>query len=614
MATYKEIFGKTIKFLTSDPTDDGAVGQIWYNDTSDTFKSVVAGGAWSSVPPVSDITSGAGISGTAAACVKYGGQGASPHPILTAAEEFDGTGWSTATSVPAARYSWVGGIGIQTAALAASGITEPGPLSTDCFEYDGSSWTAGGSISTARCDAGGAGTQTAGLAMGGRSGAAGASANITGVEEYNGASWTAGTVMPAATDQFCGCGLQTAALQAGGDLTNDAAGINTTSEYDGSAWTSLPNLNTAGRGTGNSGITTSALCYSGASRTTATESFDGSSWTTSPATLAAGRDSSPPYTNSASNNQSAMAVTAPPYTAACEEFSVAATLITSAAWAAGGAMGTAGYNISGVGTQTAGLGFARYTATSLNNGLTEEYNGTGWSEEGDLATGRMDASGFGTQTAAVCAGGKQDPGSNVDNTEEYGGSSWTAGNVLPAARRGAAAFGILTAGVVAGGGIPGYTDTSLEYDGTNYSAGGTMNTARGDLAPSAAGTLTAGVVFGGREPAASDSTEEYNGTGWTTASNMIVAVTSNASAENAVQTAALSFGGDTNLATTYGYDGTTWTTRPSLGTSREKAGGFGIGTAAVTMGGEAGPTTGITTTEEFTSATTTLNYKTITTS
>jgi hypothetical protein len=41
MTTYKEIFGKYVKNYSSDPTAD-AEGQVWYNTTSGTFKSVVA--------------------------------------------------------------------------------------------------------------------------------------------------------------------------------------------------------------------------------------------------------------------------------------------------------------------------------------------------------------------------------------------------------------------------------------------------------------------------------------------------------------------------------------------------------------------------------------------
>ena len=50
MATYKQIFGKQIEFLSSDPTNE-AEGQVWYNSTSYTFKTVVNSGAWSSSSP-----------------------------------------------------------------------------------------------------------------------------------------------------------------------------------------------------------------------------------------------------------------------------------------------------------------------------------------------------------------------------------------------------------------------------------------------------------------------------------------------------------------------------------------------------------------------------------
>ena len=46
MTTYKEILGKQVKNYSSDPAND-AEGQVWYNSTSGTFKSVLATGAWS---------------------------------------------------------------------------------------------------------------------------------------------------------------------------------------------------------------------------------------------------------------------------------------------------------------------------------------------------------------------------------------------------------------------------------------------------------------------------------------------------------------------------------------------------------------------------------------
>jgi len=48
MATYKEIFGQKIKALSADPPASVGEGQIWYNDTSDAFKSSVTTAAWAS--------------------------------------------------------------------------------------------------------------------------------------------------------------------------------------------------------------------------------------------------------------------------------------------------------------------------------------------------------------------------------------------------------------------------------------------------------------------------------------------------------------------------------------------------------------------------------------
>ena len=46
MTTYKEIFGKPIKVVSSDTTDAGAEGQLWSNSTLGSFRSVLAVGSW----------------------------------------------------------------------------------------------------------------------------------------------------------------------------------------------------------------------------------------------------------------------------------------------------------------------------------------------------------------------------------------------------------------------------------------------------------------------------------------------------------------------------------------------------------------------------------------
>ena len=46
MTTYKEIFGKQIQQLSTDPTSVEAEGQVWYNSTAAVFKTVLATSAW----------------------------------------------------------------------------------------------------------------------------------------------------------------------------------------------------------------------------------------------------------------------------------------------------------------------------------------------------------------------------------------------------------------------------------------------------------------------------------------------------------------------------------------------------------------------------------------
>ena len=48
MATYRELHGKAVKTVTTNPSDDAAEGQIWFNSTDNTFKSAIVGAAWSS--------------------------------------------------------------------------------------------------------------------------------------------------------------------------------------------------------------------------------------------------------------------------------------------------------------------------------------------------------------------------------------------------------------------------------------------------------------------------------------------------------------------------------------------------------------------------------------
>jgi len=614
VTTYREIIGKKIKKVSSDPSD-GLDGEMWYNSTTGTLRGLAIIEAWISGANTLTSKQVPGGCGTQTAGLTTGGATNPPASALATTEEFNGSGWTAGGTLNTARWS-TKLIGTQTAAVY-SGKGSPATPYTGATElYNGTAWTANpNSANDTYNYRSGCGISTAALLAGGNYPPTNRAA---GVEEFNGTSFSEGGELPQKQSSAGQAGTQTAAINSFGATNSPVPGNSGDAdnaislEYNGTAWTAGPNGNgvvpLSGEQMG-AGTQTDAI-FAGGPPTNSCK-YDGTTFTVGPA-LATAQPGGAQSSGPAGAGWLAHGAPVPSVGNSTQEFNSSTNTFTAGAWAAGGAMGTAGYNISGVGPHTAGLGFARYTAPAKNNGYTEEYNGSTWSEQGDLSTGRMDAAGFGTQTAAVCAGGKQDPGSSVDNTEEYGGASWTAGEALPGTRRGAAGVGILTAGVVAGGTAPGLTDTTLEYDGTDYSSGGTLATARSGARGS--GILAAGLIFGGNEPAASDNTEEYNGTAWTAGGDMIAATSAFGGSSAGTQSSSMAFQGNPNLATTTGYDGTAWSTRPSLGTGRMKGGGFGRGTLAVTFGGTTGPTTGTTATENFTGETSAANYKTITTS
>ena len=113
-------------------------GQIFYSDTDNDFKSVIASAAFSA-----------------------GGN------LLTA-------------------RTWIGATGTQTAALYSGGTIAPSTRFVNTEEYDGTGFSTGGNLNTAKGNSGAAGTQTAGIhAMGNVGGSASDDA-----EEYNGSAWT----------------------------------------------------------------------------------------------------------------------------------------------------------------------------------------------------------------------------------------------------------------------------------------------------------------------------------------------------------------------------------------------------------------------------------------
>ena len=138
-----------------------------------------------------------------------------------------------------------------------------------------------------------------------------------------------------------------------------------------------------------------------------------------------------------------------------------------------------------------------------------------------------------------------------------------------------------------------YTNSTFEYDGTNFSSGGNVNTTRSGNG--GGGTLTAGFAAGGSYPGAPSPTanngssahEQYNGTAWANAASMTYGVRLFGLA--GTQDNLFAAGGRGNVSTattsTQEYDGTSFATTASLGTGMNELGASGTSTAGLVNGG-----------------------------
>ena len=201
MSEYKEIKGKTVLNVGTDPSDTGAEGQVWYNSTAGAFKSIISSEAWSSGANLITGRVNIGSSGTQTAGLAWCGDPGSAHNLSNSTEEYNGSGWSSGGNFPISTRRILGAGGDTGSIIALS------------EEYDGTSWTAGNPINTARKDFNGAGTLTAGIIFGGNP--------TTGAtEQYDGTNWTTSPASLATARRFgAGAGTGSLALLAGGQTT-----------------------------------------------------------------------------------------------------------------------------------------------------------------------------------------------------------------------------------------------------------------------------------------------------------------------------------------------------------------------------------------------------------
>jgi hypothetical protein len=623
MTTYKELFGKYVQNVSSDPTSTDAEGQIWYNSTSGTFKTVLGNyGVWAAGGNLNNGRSASQAAGTQTAALAVAGRGNPGAVQQNFVESYNGTSWTSSPAINTSRF-WIAVGGTTSDALGAGGYIIPASTSTATEKWNGSAWTSSGSLNTTRWGLSGSskGTSSAFLVFGGATKSP--VSNLSASESFNGTSWTNTPSLNTARRTLAGAGTQTAALTFGGE-TPSLTGA--TESWNGSTWTTLPaSMNTARSGMGGTGTQTAAIGAGGYSTafTGATEVWNGTSWTNS-SSLSTARGSGLDAAGGSSSALIAAGNTgAAQYLTSTEEFDVGVVVPVAGSWSSGGNLNTGKYNSAAGGTQTSTVNFGGYVFPNSATNISESYNGTSWTNTPNMNTARGALAGAGaSNTSALAFSGNTLSGSPsyTTATESFNGSSWTNVNSLNTSRGGGAGGGIQTSAIMISGydGSSNVTNTEL-WNGTSWTTSPAgVNTAARGLAGVATSSSSA-LKFGGYSTAVTGATESWNGSSWTSVNSLNTIRSGLAGA--GTQTLALAFAGDTGpgsgLTATELWNGTSWTTSPNgLAYARYAPAGSGTQAAALCIGGirDSASPQFRTNTEAWTGPSTTLNYKTLTTS
>ena len=622
MTTYREIVGKKIKKVTSDPSDS-VDGQIWYNSTTGSIRGLAILEAWSAGANTGIAKQRPGATGTQTAGLSCGGATAPPASALGSTEEYNGTGWSTGGNLNTARNNSQC-IGTQSAAALVGKGSPSIPYAGTTELYNGTAWTTNpNSANDTYNYRSGCGTTSAGLITGGNYPPTNRAA---GNEHFDGTSFSEGGDLPQKQSSNGQAGTQTAAINSFGATNNPASGNSGDAdnaislEYDGTSWTAGPNGNgvvTLAGYTMGAGTQTDAL-FAGAPPTNSCK-YDGTTFTVGPA-LAVAQDSCGQSSGPAAAGWICQGSPVPSVGSRTQEFNRSTDVLTPGAWASGGNLNTSRDEgaSSQNGLQTAALYFGGYKTDPAYNG-TEQYDGTSWTAKNNINTARYSGAGAGTTTAALYSGGFSNPSTRQSAVEEWDGTNWTSQpNSLSYARNNCGGCGTQTAALVYGGDEPADSDRTELYNGTSWTNGGALSTARSHVM-GGVGISTAAICVGGKTPGSNfvTTTEEYGGSSWTSGGALLTGSENGGGAGTA--TDAIIFGGSISPGTggytglTQGYDGTSFSTRPTMATARNYVSGTGTSTAGVAFGGNSHPTY-TTATEEFTGETTAVNVKTITTS
>jgi len=264
-------------------------------------------------------------------------------------------------------------------------------------------------------------------------------------------------------------------------------------------------------------------------------------------------------------------------------------------WTSGGTYPISSFGSYGSGVQTAALFSGGRTGSPpfpVTN-TSASYNGTSFGAEGNLSTARQSAGCFGaTENTSIAAGGHNVPG-NYTDTEEYNGSAWTTVPATFPSQDNLGAAGVQTAAIANANDGTG----SFLFDGSAWTGGPSMNTARSSLNQAMMGLTQDAVVALGANPSANNAIESYDGTSWTT-STATLGTGRAQSASSGSNTAGVLFGGTTTayVAVTEEYNKSTntitaaaWASGGAYPINAGDITGAGTQTAAICQNGRQYP-------------------------
>ena len=592
MAKYKTIKGFTIQSLASDPVTSVAGSGTWASGGNlNTGRFPIAGATnapatstglgfggtapgpaktgktesydgttWTEKGDLNDARIAMGGAGTATAALGFGGD--SPgYP--TATESFNGTSWTVVPATLSQGKDSAAGFGLQTAAIYATGYNGVAPAydTAKTDSYNGTAWSEVNNVNTARSYVYGCGTQTSGIIAGGSEPPYSAAA-----ETWNGTCWTTVNSINTARANFAMFGTQTFAVGSGGD-DGSTPRFASVEAYDGTSWTEVANLANANKMSASSGTAGTAGINFGGSDPGNNPMTRTEEWTTAAPPISIVQEGQVWY-NSTSNVLKGYGKTA-----------------GTGTWASTGQLNTIRPNNSGGGSgiQTAALaagGYSPPTPTNLTT-ATESYNGSVWTETGHaMNTARYNTAMTGTQTASLIFGGNQVSPDHGTLTEEYNGSSWAVKNALPLGRASGTAAGTTTA-AMAYGGRPIVT-TVLDFDGTNWSTGTALSTARDQ--PGGGGTNTDAACVGGGPPVVGIY-EAWNGTAWTEKADLNTSRRAAAACVTTTDSVMLAGGqnGGSDYNKTEVFNGTSWSEEADQATEHYKNASAGNATAGLAI-------------------------------